>query len=247
MIPAWLKRLVRKAFPTPPTQRHARWPTREAMLQLPPFEGLDLASIHVVDSAESAARAKEALDREPVLGFDTESKPTFRKGEVSTGPHVVQFAAPNAAYVVMLHNPESRRLALELIADERVLKVGFGLRDDLRRIPLRLHVKPKNVLDLESAFASLGYGSGVGVKVGVALVFGRRFMKSRRASTSNWALHRLSPAQLLYAANDAWAPLKVYAALQSMRSSRRFPHSIFDPLKSSRWRTRTTDRHSPSK
>lgn len=150
-----------------------------------------------------------------VVGFDTESKPTFQKGEVSRGPHLVQFATDDRAYVFMLHDSECRKAAGALIALKTLKKVGFGLGDDLLRIRAKLGVEPQNVRDLETLFMEKGFGPGVGVKVGVALALKRRFMKSKKARTSNWGRQRLSGSQLCYAANDAFAPLRVYRALTS--------------------------------
>ena len=101
----------------------------------------------------------------------------------------------------------------KLIACETLKKVGFGLSDDLRRIPIKFHVQPKAVLDLETLFVKKGYGRGVGVKVAVAIVFKRRFLKSKKASTSDWS-RPLNEKQILYAANDAYAAIKVYDALK---------------------------------
>jgi hypothetical protein len=213
MIRSWLKQLFPGVLKSAKTQRPARWLTREAIDALPPFEALGLSSITVVDSPESAHRAREALGRERVAGFDTESKPTFVKGQASTGPHVVQLALRNRAYVFLLHCEKSRRLACELIGSEALLKVGFGLGDDLRRIRAKLQVTPRSVIDLETVLAANGYGRGAGVKVAVAMTLGRRFSKSGRVSTSNWARRRLDARQLLYAANDAFAALRVYFAL----------------------------------
>jgi len=190
-------------------------PTREEIHALPAFDALGLEDVVEVDSAEAAAQASAELSREPVVGFDTESQPTFVKGQVSRGPHVVQFAARRRTYVFMLHDAHCRRAACELIGSSALLKVGFGLDQDRRLIALRLKVQPQALVDLETLFARRGYGRGVGVKAAVAIVFKRRFSKSKSASTSNWARRRLSPKQLLYAANDAYAALRVYHALQT--------------------------------
>jgi ribonuclease D len=213
IIRAWLKRLFAKTEPPRHTGRHPTWPTQEQILKLPPFEALDLNAIVQISSPEAARRACEELMHESVVGFDTESKPTFVKGQVSTGPHVVQFSTERRAYIFLLHHSEIRAAVRTLIAAPSLKKVGFGLNEDLRRIKAKLHITPESVLDLETMFSARGHGRGVGVKVGVAIVLKRRFSKSKRASTSNWMTRRLSVAQLLYAANDAYAPLRVFHAL----------------------------------
>ena len=92
-------------------------------------------------------------------------------------------------------------------------KAGFGLSSDLSLIRQRFGVEPQGVLDLDSEFRRRGYRRSVGVKTAVALVFERRFVKSRKATTSNWANRQLTDAQLRYAANDAYAAIRVFDAL----------------------------------
>jgi ribonuclease D len=211
-IRQWFRRLFPASADSQP-KRPDSWPTREEIARLPPFAALDFGRIVEVNTPAAARRAYQELAAAAVVGFDTESRPTFQKGEVSRGPHVVQFATLDRAYVFMLHDPECRRTAAALIALAALKKVGFGLNDDLIRIRAKLRVEPQNVHDLETLFAEKGFGRGVGVKVGVALVLKRRFLKSKKASTSNWGRPRLSDAQLLYAANDSYAAIRVYHAL----------------------------------
>jgi ribonuclease D len=148
-----------------------------------------------------------------VWGFDTESKPTFNAGEASEGPHVVQLATLEQAFVFQLHEARCRAVVGELLAQSGIVKAGFGLHDDKRRITHKLGVEPQDVLDLDTVFRQRGYRRQMGIKAAVAVLFGRRYLKSKRAATSNWAQRQLSPSQLLYAANDAWAALRVYHAL----------------------------------
>jgi len=196
---------------------HERYPTpsKEAIALLEPFDRLGLAHIELVATAEQAERALELLTPAPVLGFDTESKPTFARNEVSGGPHVVQLSTARQAFVFQLHDVRCSALVARLLAAESVLKVGFGLGDDRRRILSKLGVEPRGVLDLNHLFQERGYRKDMGVKAAVALMFNRRFIKSRKATTSNWAQPRLTEAQLVYAANDAYAALRVFHALES--------------------------------
>lgn len=167
----------------------------------------------VVSSRAQAEQAFEALDTSPVLGFDTESKPTFAKDEVSLGPHVVQFSTLRQAHVFQLHDPKCRDVVCALLQSQRITKVGFGLSGDHQQILRTLRVTPQNVLDLNVVFRNRGYPKEIGVKAAVAVVLNRRFIKSRKATTSNWANRQLSESQIVYAANDAWAAMQVYHAL----------------------------------
>ena len=188
-------------------------PEKEAIALLEPFEGLGLRDIVVVTTPQDAERAAIALLAARVVGFDTESKPTFAKNEVNTGPHVVQFSTLQTAWLFQLHRTECNTTLAELIASSLLTKVGFGLANDLTLLRNRLGVEPQALIDIDTEFRRRGYRKSVGVKAAVALVFNRRFVKSRKATTSNWANKQLTEAQVRYAANDAYASIRVYDAL----------------------------------
>jgi len=188
-------------------------PSKEDIALLPPFERLDLDRITLVATGAQAEAAMAALQRAPVWGFDTESRPTFRPGEISEGPHVLQLATRDHAWVFQLHDLECRAVAGALLALPGVVKAGFGLGDDRRFIIRKLAVDPVGVLELNTVFRQRGYRKDMGVKGAVAVLFGQRFIKSKKAGTSNWSNPRLTEPQLLYAANDAWAAVRVFEAL----------------------------------
>src|SRR6476659_4153048 len=105
-------------------------PEREDIALIEPFEGLGLKDIRVVASADDAANAAAALRASRVVGFDTESKPTFAKNEVSGGPHVIQFATRDEAWIFQLHRIEFQPALAELLGSSELRKVGFGLSSD---------------------------------------------------------------------------------------------------------------------
>lgn len=188
-------------------------PTREEIALLEAFEGLELGDIDVVSTALQAEQALAALGALRVVGFDTESKPTFLKNEVSTGPHTVQLASLERAWVFQLHDPVCRAAAASLLASSALTKVGFGLAGDRTQIRHTLGIEPQAIVDLDTVFKRRGYRNSVGVKTAVAVVFGQRFVKSRKQTTSNWAGRQLTEAQVRYAANDAYAAMRVMDAL----------------------------------
>ena len=189
-------------------------PDREQIALLPLFPSLTMPQIQLIATADDAERADAELRGQTVLGFDTESKPTFVRNEVSEGPHVVQFATLSTAYVFQLHDPRCRALAASVLASKDVTKAGFGLSSDVRQIAAKFGAAPHAVIDIDTLFRRQGYRKELGVKAAVAVLFGQRFAKSKKASTSNWAARQLSPAQIVYAANDAYAAMCVYDALQ---------------------------------
>jgi ribonuclease D len=190
-------------------------PAPEEIALLEPFERIGLAGIRLVATQAQAELAARALEQAPAWGFDTESRPTFKVGEASEGPHIIQLATPGEVFIFQLHEPGCRAIAGELLGLAGRIKAGFGLGDDKRRITHKLGVQPQDVLDLDTVFRARGYRRQMGTKAAVAVLFNRRYLKSKKAATSNWANRQLTEAQLLYAANDAWAALRVYQALGS--------------------------------
>ena len=201
--------------PHHPSARTAQRPTpdKDQIALLEPFERLGLDRIALVATPAQADQACDALAGASAWGFDTESKPTFVQGEASDGPHIVQLATLERAWVFQLHDPGCRARVAELLALRGVTKAGFGLGDDTKCIQHKLGVQPADVLELNTVFRQRGYRKDMGVKGAVAVLFNRRFIKSKKAATSNWANARLTEAQLVYAANDAWAALRVFNAL----------------------------------
>jgi len=180
------------------------------LAELPVYPGIALAAVHLVTSeAEADAACAELLSHE-VLGFDTESKPTFAKGEVSTGPHLIQFATDDAAWLFPVRLQGRHPALRALLEAPTVCKVGFGLRGDLAQLRERLGVEPRGMLDLSLALPREARNATPGAKTAVARYLGQRMLKSRKVTTSNWANARLSERQILYAADDAQAALRVY-------------------------------------
>lgn len=188
-------------------------PDKDAIALLPPFARLGLDRITLVHTGAQAKDAFAQLSAASAWGFDTESKPTFKVGEVSDGPHIVQLATAERAWVFQLYDPTCRATVAQLMALPGISKAGFGLGDDRKRILRKFGVEPAGVLELNVIFRERGYRKDMGVKGAVAVLFNQRFIKSKKAATSNWANAQLTEAQLVYAANDAYAARVVFDAL----------------------------------
>jgi ribonuclease D len=183
---------------------------------LPPYTGLTLADVRLVRTSADAEAARAALLGCDAIGFDTESKPTFQKGEVSTGPHLVQLADDRHAYLFQIGKESDGGEAHPGLAALRavlespaILKVGFGLGDDVRRLRAKLGIEMQGVLDLSTSLRR-GERNAWGAKTAVARFFGQQLQKSRKITTTNWSMPRLSERQLLYAADDAHVALRIY-------------------------------------
>jgi ribonuclease D len=184
------------------------------------YPGLALSAISLVDSAPLALAALAELMAAEVIGFDTESKPTFLKGEVSTGPHIVQLATESRAYIFQIAQLQGSQVLKTILESPRLLKVGFGLGNDLSALKTKLDIDAANLLDLGAVLRGPGHRGTVGAKVAVAHFFGQRLQKSKKVGTSNWSNSRLNERQLLYAANDAHVALVVYRAWLSNAQER---------------------------
>ena len=180
---------------------------------LPPYDGIKMHDVRMVRSDTDAAEALAALLASDAIGFDTESKPTFVKGETSTGPHLIQFSTDDKAYLFQIgaSTPAQTLELLQAILEQPApLKVGFGLSDDVKRLYAKLAIRAAGVVDLSVALRSPGQRNDLGAKTAVAKFFGQKLQKSKKISTTNWALPRLNDKQILYAADDAQVALRVY-------------------------------------
>ncbi|MGE9270069.1 MAG: 3'-5' exonuclease domain-containing protein 2 [Verrucomicrobiales bacterium] len=189
-------------------------PSRSETSKLPPFDGLRLDQIFVPTDETACRHAVKTMIEAGIVGFDTEAKPTFRRGQKSDGPHVVQFALSDKAYIFQLQHAAAEQAAAEIIEARDILKVGFGLKNDRGQIRNRLGIELQHVLDLDEVFRQLGYRGQIGVRGAIGVLLRKGFKKSKSTTTSNWAKLELTAAQLLYAANDAYAALKIIETLE---------------------------------
>ena len=178
---------------------------------LPPYSGVSLSDVHVVQTPAQFAAAYAALLQADVLGFDSESKPVFQKGQVSTGPHLIQLATDTEVFLFPITRGVQCAELKAILESSAILKVGFGLSDDKQRLHAKLGITLNAVLDLASTLREQPR-CDVGAKSAVARFFGQKLQKSKRISTSNWAILPLSDKQQQYAADDAQVALRVYRA-----------------------------------
>ena len=190
-------------------------PSSEEIAQLPPFAGLPLERIQVLRTTEQFEAARHAIEAEHCVGFDTESKPTFTKDAVRNGPHVIQLALNDQAFIVQVGSAHALAFLKAIIESDQIVKVGFGLNSDRQPLFQKLGIHLRAAVELSQVLRKLHYKNALGAKAAVAVVLGQKLQKSKSVTTSNWASPNLSPKQLQYAANDAFAALKVFQAMQS--------------------------------
>lgn len=191
--------------------------SKEALSQLPIVEYH--GEITVVDTIEDAQTALEALEKEAIVGFDTETRPTFTKGRTHT-VSLVQISTSERCYLIRLNRLGFFDELRKFMENENVRKIGLSLKDDFFVLHKISEFEPQGFIDLQAFVRDYGITDSSLQKI-FAVVFGQRISKAQRLS--NWEATELSPAQQLYAAIDAWACLKLYDELTEGR---------FDPFKS---------------
>jgi ribonuclease D len=184
--------------------------SREEINELPirRYEG----EVHLVSSAQDLERAMADIRAERVLGFDTETRPAFRKGEHHL-PCLVQMATARAVHLFPLQRMDFSAAVAELLAAREIIKIGVSLAHDLRELKLVFPFEEVSMLDAGATVQRHGLGQ-TGLRNLAALFLGFRIPKGNR--TSNWAARQLSPAQLTYAATDAWVCRELFLRFEEL-------------------------------
>ncbi|MEM9444003.1 MAG: 3'-5' exonuclease [Verrucomicrobiota bacterium] len=178
--------------------------TKEAINKLPlkRYEG----PIVWVDSDKAAARAILELEAEKVLGFDTETKPSFRKKQ-SFLPSLLQFATSDKVFLFRLPSLKNFAGFAEILSDKKVLKTGVALDQDIKKLNEIFEFEPNGFVDL-GKLAQTHQFRQTGLRNLCAILLG--FRLSKGSQVTDWSKEKLSSAQINYAATDAWASRELY-------------------------------------
>jgi ribonuclease D len=164
----------------------------------------------LIDSREAFDDAIGTLARAQVLGIDTETRPSFKKGKLYP-TSLIQLSTLDQAWIIRVSRIGYPRELLDLLSREVPLKVGLSLHDDLRRLRSDFQFEPRGFLDLQQYVEAFRIEEK-GLKKLSGIVLGRRISKSQQVS--NWDADLLTEAQLRYAATDAWICLMIYYKLR---------------------------------
>jgi ribonuclease D len=165
----------------------------------------------LVRTSEEAEQAVQALEKETLLGFDTETRPAFRKGE-SYLPSLLQLAGKHEVYLFQLKQTGFTNGLCALLANPAITKAGVSIKDDLNDLRQLADFEPAGFVEL-ATYAKRARIKNLGLRGLAALRLGFRI--SKKAQTSNWARQDLSEAQLTYAATDAWLGRELYLNLNA--------------------------------
>jgi len=170
--------------------------------------------VELIQDARQVAAAFDEIKRHEVVGFDTETRPSFKKGQLFK-VSLMQLATPDHVFLIRLHHTGITPEIVGFLESGNVLKTGVGIRDDLSALTRIQRFKPEGFVDL----APLAREAGLkveSVKKLAGLVLGFRISKS--AQTSNWEAKTLTPKQIEYAATDAWVCLELYRRLMDRKN-----------------------------
>ena len=178
--------------------------SKEKVNQLP-IETFD-GDIIVIDTIEDAEKAIEYLKQFKIIGFDTETRPVFRKNETHKVA-LMQLSTIDTCFLFRLNIIQYPDILDELICNDDVVKVGLSLRDDFAALRQRTDCPPLNFIDLQTFVVNYGIRDMSLQKI-YAILFEKKISKRQRLS--NWEANTLKESQKMYAAIDAWACLKIY-------------------------------------
>ena len=179
------------------------------------MEKLEFASfpgkIYVIDSVGAEFnRAIAYLRSQKIIGFDTETRPTFSQDQPRYGVALLQLSGPDMAFLFRINRMGMHRRLCNLMTSDKIIKVGAAIHDDIRGLQLRHDFQPAAFVDLQKIVCEWGIRDK-SVKKMAAIILGFRVSKTQQLS--NWEAERLSESQCKYAATDAWVCREMYLKL----------------------------------
>jgi ribonuclease D len=184
--------------------------TKDEINRLPmkQYEG----PVHLVRTLEEAEQAVEKLKKETLLGFDTETRPTFRVGEYYQ-PSLLQLATEKDVFLFQIKLTGLTKGLLEILSSPDIIKTGVSIRDDLSELRKLAGFEPAGFVEL-ATHAKQAHIKNLGLRGLAALLLG--FRVSKREQTSNWAKNELTESQIRYAATDAWLGREIYLHMDGL-------------------------------
>lgn len=178
--------------------------TKEELVDLPLkwFEG----EITIVDSEKSLERALDVLSKQSIIGFDTETKPAFKKG-VFNKVALLQLSTKDQAFLIRTNRIGLPKQIRNILSDPNIVKPGVAIRDDIKGLQQFDNFVPGGFVELQDSAVELGI-QNFSLKKLTAIACGFRISKGQQLT--NWEADELTEKQQRYAATDAWTSLKIY-------------------------------------
>lgn len=166
-------------------------------------------NLQVINSVSQVEECLPFLKDQKLLGFDTETKPSFKKGKKNRVA-ILQLATDEKAFLFQLNKTGLHQGIIEVLKDSNITKVGAAIKDDILALKKITQFEPSGFIELQKLVTSFGIEQ-ISLKKMAAIILNGRISKSQQ--TSNWEQEELTEAQQLYAATDAWCSYKIYTLL----------------------------------
>ena len=176
-----------------------------AELPLSSFEGI----IHVIEHPEDVDSACDYLSCQTIIGFDTETRPAFKKGQIYP-VSLLQLSTSDQAFLFRINKIGLPIGLIKILASPKILKMGVAIRDDIKILQRIVPFKPGGFIELQDLVKNYGI-ENFSLKKLSAIILGFRISKSARLS--NWDAPELTEQQLIYGATDAWVSCEIYKQL----------------------------------
>ena len=176
-----------------------------AALEAVHFDG----RIEVVESPDTLAKACKELSKHTLIGFDTETRPSFKAG-VTNKVALLQLSTTECCYLIRLNKVALSRDILAILSSKSIYKIGADVRNDIATLNKLRHFTPNGFIDLQSEVGKYGIEDKSLRKIS-GIVLGKKVSKAQRLS--NWEAKTLTPQQQMYAATDAWVCIEIYKHL----------------------------------
>ena len=165
--------------------------------------------IEVVETADALAKACKHLSKQRIIGFDSETRPSFTAG-VTNKVSLLQLSTEEVCYLIRLNKLPLSREVVDILTSEKIIKIGADVRNDISALNKLRQFTPHGFIDLQSEVGKYGIEDKSLRKIS-GIVLGKKVSKAQRLS--NWAAKQLTPQQQMYAATDAWVCIEIYKRL----------------------------------
>ena len=160
-------------------------------------------TIEVINTCEQLKVAMNTILLAPFVGFDSEQKPTFKKGQADNGICLIQLATKDKCYLIQIKQIKNLKPLINFLEDDKIIKIGTGLKGDNEALFRQFNLRVKSMIDLEDIFKKLSSKNQIGAKKAASIILNEKLQKSKNMSRSNWENEELTSGQIKYATEDA--------------------------------------------
>lgn len=160
-------------------------------------------TIEVINTCQQLEVAMSSIELIPFIGFDSEQKPIFKRGQADNGICLIQLATKEKCYLIQIKQIKNLKPLINLLEDEKIVKIGTGLKGDNLALFKQFNLKVKSMIDLEDIFKKLSSKNQIGAKKAASIILNEKLQKSKNMSRSNWENKELTIGQIKYASEDA--------------------------------------------